>query len=127
MNDLLRILLNQLDAIGEQHEEIYDSECRDKMGNAVLTGFIRQVDGFLLPQDFGLFSEDANLAVRIALGTYIHEANRSAAALDLKSFFQRLNAFQNVEVRSDVQGSFYDDYFGYLHPDAFNEEGTAIS
>jgi hypothetical protein len=125
MEVLLRDLLNRLGQVGVAHEEIYDTECRDRMSNAVFDGFIRPVDGFVLPSDFGLYSPDANARVREALARYIVDATRKATGLQLKSFHQRLAAFQNRDVKSD-RGDYYDALFGYSDPNAFNAEGEAL-
>jgi hypothetical protein len=125
MEDLLRDLLNRLGQVGEHHEEIYDTECRDRMSNAVFDGFIRRLDGFVLPSDFGLYSPDANARVREALATYIAEASVQAPALQLRSFHERLSAFQNGDVKSNG-GDYFDDFFGYSRPDAFDCEGEIV-
>jgi hypothetical protein len=126
MDHLLKALLNQLERVGMSHEELYDTECRERMGNAVFDGFIRARDGFTLPSDFGLYSADANASVRNAISIYIAKANETAAALGMTSFHQRLSAFQNENVKSDVAGIYYDDVFGYSRPDLFTESGELI-
>lgn len=125
LEDVLRKLLFRLEQVGENHEEIYDTECRDRMSNAIFDGYVRRLDGFTLPSEFGLYALDANEAVREALGAYIAEANEKATALQLSSFHERLSALQNGEVKS-IGGNYFDDFFGYLHPDAFNEEGECV-
>lgn len=126
MNELLRELLNQLEALGEYHEELYDSECRERISQAMFDGFIKPLQGFRLPEDFGLYSADANLKVRDVIGKYVEDANQSAANAKLVSFHERLAAFQNREVRSDGQRLFFDDLFGYWRPEHFDERGDFI-
>lgn len=125
MDDLLKELLDRLGLVGKNHEELYDTECRDLMSNAVFDGFIRQIDYFFLPSDFGLYSPEANASVREALAAYIAEANAKAAALHLTSFHDRLSAFQNSDVKSE-SGDYFDDLFGYSNPSAFNAEGDIV-
>ncbi|HUT11543.1 MAG TPA: hypothetical protein VMY42_13665 [Thermoguttaceae bacterium] len=126
MEEVLRHLLNQLEQVGVDHEEVYDSECRERMGNAVMDGFVRDEGDFFLGDDFGLHSVEANRAVREALAEYIANARARAAELGLKTFHDRLAAFQNSDVESDKEGSFYDDFFGHSPPEAFDSAGNAI-
>ena len=67
MEELLRRLLNRLADIGHDHEELYDTECRERMSEAVMNGFVRGASNYAMPDEFGLFSAEANLAVRQAL------------------------------------------------------------
>jgi len=126
MDEALKRLLNRLKAIGETHEEIYDSECRELMSRAVFEGFIRRSLQFTLPEEYGLFSAEANREVRDALSEYIDVATRISADLHLNTFHERLIAFQNPCVHSDDGEEFYDDFFGYSNPSSFDSTGGAI-
>jgi len=125
MDDLLRDLLNRLSQIGESHEEIYDTECREQMGNPIINSFIRPLDDFELPIEFGLNSPEANSQVREALAIYIARANVMADELRLRSFHERLSAFQNGDVKSN-RGDYFDDLFGWADPKDFDAEGNVI-
>ncbi len=59
MDVLLKKLLDRLGLVGKDHEEVYDTECRDRMSDAIFDGFIRRLDDFFLPPDFGLYSPEA--------------------------------------------------------------------
>ncbi len=126
MDEILKRLLNELEAIGEEHEEIYDSEVREQMSNAIFDGFIRPKDGFALLDELGMRSPIANQEVRAALANYIAAANAEAARAGVSSFHDRLAAFQNSEIDSDGEGAFYDDFFGYSRPDAFDALGDVL-
>ena len=78
MDDLLRDLLDSLDAVGEEHEEIYDTECREMMGEPIFNLFIKPTEGYQMPDDFGLYSSKANQQVRLALARYIDAATDCA-------------------------------------------------
>jgi hypothetical protein len=119
--------LNRLEDIGAINEEIYDTECRDRMGDAVFDGFIRPVVDFNPPTDFGLHNPSANDAVRVALMEYIEKAKKLAPTVGVITFHDRLDAFQNGAIKSDAEGSYFDDFFGYSKPDAFDEAGTLRS
>lgn len=126
MDELLRELLNALDIIGQDHEEIYDSDCRQLLGNAVFHSFIRPKGNCQCPENFGLFSESANQQVKIVLTNYIRKASQLAQELGLNTFHQRLAAFQNSEVQSDIERNDYDEFFGWSNPEQFDEEGNVI-
>lgn len=126
MEELLRRLLNRLDVIGRDHSELYDTECRDRTGDAVFDGFVRPREGYTLPDDFALYTPEANRAVKEALAEYIDAAKAKAAELGLDTFHDRLEAYQLEDVKSDVDGSYYDDFFGYAHPDEYDDDGNYI-
>jgi len=120
MEELLLELLNQLEKIGEVHEELYDSECRERMSQAILDGFVDPVSTFMLPSDFGLYSSEANKAVKDALEKFI-ESSKLVDTQELQSAQERLAAFQNESIHSDAEGIYYDDVFGYWDPASFLE------
>jgi hypothetical protein len=121
MDELLLELLNRLEAIGQEHEEIYDSEVRDQMREAVHDGFLDLVPGYKLPDTFGLRSDEGNRLVREALSSYIEAATAKAQALGL-TFKQRLNAFQSTDAMTPT-GTTADEFCGYTSPDLFTESG----
>lgn len=127
MEELLRKLLNHLDQVGVDHEELYDTECRQHLSNAVVDGFVRGQSEYILADDFGLHKAEANREVRKALTAYIADAKTKAAELGIVDFHKRLDAFQNPNVESDEEGSFYDDFFGHSAPELFDSEGNALS
>lgn len=124
MKDVLRTLLNALDVIGQSHEEIYDTVCREKMGDVIFNLFIRPESGYVASDDFGLYDTTANLAVKKALIEYTIAANRRAAELGIDTFHSRMAAFQDEDVRSDVEKNYFDDFFGWMNPDDFDEDGV---
>ena len=124
MDDLLLTLLETLEEIGRSHEEIYDTVCRDEMGDAVFHAFIKPSPGYNLPKDFGLSSDDANQRVRAALSRYIESASALAAKLGLADFQARLAAFQNGEVRTSRAEKQFDAFFGRSDPACFDTSGN---
>lgn len=126
MEELLRQLLNRLDVIGEEHEEIYDTDCRERMSEALWYGYLRNQSDYVLPDTYDLFTPEGNLAVKQALGKYIQDANAKAAELGIHDFHARMAAFQNDDVVSDVEGNYYDDFFGEWEPESFDDAGNFI-
>lgn len=126
MDELLRNLLNALDVVGEAHEEIYDTECREKMGDPIFYLFIKPRADYVIPDDFGLYSDDANRQVKAAIARYIQDASEHAQKVGLNEFHQRLTAFQNGDVESTFARNNFDDFFGWMNPADFDQEGKVI-
>jgi hypothetical protein len=127
MDESLRRLLEELEAIGQNHEELFDSEVRKRMGAAVFDGFVKPMPGFSLPDSFGMYSEEADRLVKQALREYIESANRRAEELGLTAFSSRLNAFQNGDVSTDKEKNYHDDFFGWWSPEHFDADGNPLS
>lgn len=126
MDDLLRNLLNALDLIGRTSPEIYYSVCREHMGDAVFNLFLKPTPECTMPDDFGLWSAEGNLAVKLALERYISSARVLAPEMGLSTFHERLEAFQYESVCSDLEGNYPDDFFGWMDPDAFDVDGRPL-
>ena len=103
MDKLLLELLETLEEIGRSHEEIFDTVCREEMGNAVFQLFIKPSPNYDLPDDFGLFSADANQRVKTALRQYSASASELATKLGIADFHARWAAFQNGDVRTALR------------------------
>ena len=126
MDELLLELLETLEEIGRSHAEIYDTVCRDAMGDAVFHLFIRPSRSYELPADFGLDANDANQRVRAALGRYIESARALAAKLGLAGFHARLAAFQNESVRTPRERRQCEAFFGWSNPACFDDSGNVV-
>ena len=126
MDKLLLELLETLEVIGRSHEEIYDSDCRDAMGDAVFALFIKPSPGYELPEDFGLDSDDANQQVRTALRRYVESASKLAAKSGVADFPARLAAFQNRDVRTSREQNQFNDFLGWSNPACFDSSGQVV-
>lgn len=116
MKDILLELLDTLEKIGSTHGEIYDTEVREQMFDAVYQGFIAPQPNYLLPERFGLYDAEANQLVRAALTKYIAGANEAAEAKGLVSPSARLAEFQKAGVYTTNEGQSGDEFFGWLAP-----------
>jgi len=112
MKKALKQLLNALDKVFEEHEEVGDTAVREFMYDAVHKSFVVPQAGYQLPDDFGMFSEDGNKQVKAALSRFLAHPDLLAAARQLKTPRERLDAFQDPEVESS-EGNTQDEYFGY--------------
>jgi hypothetical protein len=122
MKDPLFKLLESLEEIGILNEEIYDSECREKMLEYIWNKFIRPINNYQPSDDFGLYSADANRAVKNAMYNYVVAALGIAKHKKM-NFLQRLATFQNSGISTPVEGSRFDDFFGWVNPERYNYLG----
>ena len=125
MEQLLLELLIRLEAVGERDESLFDTVVRERMGDPIFYGFIKPEPGYVLPDEYGMPDEE-NRLIKAALGAYIEGARSLAPALGLESFHERLAAFQNLAVRTEQKND-YDDFFGWMNPDSFDEAGNVRS
>jgi hypothetical protein len=123
MQAILHRLLDRLDAIAEQHDEVGDTAVREAISDAVFDGFLRPVSAFALPDRYAMFSEEGDLLVKRALAEFLPAANHSAAVVGLSTFYERLSALQDVDIRS-AGGSYYDDYLGWADPEDYDASGA---
>jgi hypothetical protein len=117
MDEALRQLLEALESVGEEHEEIYDTDVRERMYDAVISVLIDPKDGYVFPTEFGMFTPEGNAAVQQVLVQFLPPLVTAASAAGLTTPRQRLLAFQNDEVVTSGEGNYYDDFFGYMNPE----------
>src|SRR5262245_36639719 len=115
VEQLLKALLEDLDAITEEHEEIGDTDVSIQMTRVVHEGFVSPKVGLVLTNKFGMHTREGDRKVRAALQRFLKKATKTAKAEGLDTPEARLAAFQNMEVWSEDEegGSCYNDYFGY--------------
>jgi hypothetical protein len=112
MKKALKQLLNALDKIMEEHEEVGDTAVREFMYDAVHKSFIVPQPGYKLPDEFGMFTPEGDREVKGAIKQFLTHPELAAAAKQLETPQERLDAFQDTEVESS-EGSTQDEYFGY--------------
>ena len=110
MKKALKALLNALDAIAEDHEEVTDTDVRERMRDVVENMLLEPAPGYVVPDEFGMFEPDGNARVMAALLKFVAAAKAEAAGLKTRA--DRLRAFQDEKLTSR-DGNYYDDYFGY--------------
>jgi len=125
LKDILKKLLDRLETIGENHEELFDSDVRENMGIAIMEGFVRRREDYTIPDDFGMFSKEGNEEVKSAIVQYITDARQKAEEDRINTFHDRLNALQDGTVRS-LGGNDYDEFLGHTPPEFYDENGNVI-
>ena len=112
MRKALKQLLNALDKLAEGgHDEVTDTDVRERMHDAVFKTLVEPRPDYRLPDDFGMFSPAGNKKVKAILARFFAHPE-FAEAKTLATPKARLDAFQDVEVES-AEGNTYDEYFGY--------------
>jgi hypothetical protein len=125
LEQILLELLTSLEAVGERDESLFDTVVRERMGDPIFYGFIKPEPGYVLPDDYGM-PEQENRHIKAALGAYIEAARSLAEKLGLGTFHERLAAFQNLAIRTEQKND-YDDFFGWMNPESFDELGNVRS
>jgi hypothetical protein len=124
MDEILLQLFERLELVGDQHEELYDSEVREALDRAVGDGFLMPDATFVLPTEFGMYSAEANRLVCDALASFLVSARAIVASGNLQTFHQRLSAFQNENLYT-ARRSDYNSFFGWANPKDYDESGLA--
>ena len=113
----LKALLESLARVAKTHDELYDTDVREQMFEAVFKAFIHPEPGYVLPDEFGMFSAEANAQVKTALQNYVTQARQTEEKLHITAPEERLDTFQNPEVCTDADELYPDDFFGWMNPD----------
>jgi hypothetical protein len=108
----LKQFLTALDKIFAKHEELGDSAVRDKLYAAIQKNFILPDKDKSLPEQFGMFSEEADKLVQSAVGQFLQHPEVKAARRLLKNPEDRLNAFQDTDVKTAEESDVF-EYFGF--------------
>ena len=124
MDQLLIELLDTLTEIEERGEDLTATDVREDMFEYIWKAFLIQVDEPPLPK---LHLEDPaeEENVLAALQNYVRQAVPRAKELEL-NFKQRLTAFQGPDVETD-SGMTSDEFFGWIDPDDYDENGEPVS
>lgn len=112
MKNVLKRLLDDLDEIFERHEEVGDTDVREQMYVAIRQGFIMPEAGYVVPAEFGMFSERGNQRVREAIVRFLADPEVAIASKACQTPRARLDWFQDIDVRSST-GKTHDEYFGH--------------
>ncbi|MBX9681169.1 MAG: hypothetical protein K2X38_20620 [Gemmataceae bacterium] len=126
MDTLLLAFLERLERVAMEHEGLFDSEVRQRLRNAIMGGFVSPNVDYVVPEEFGMYSEHANQMVRSALSEFICNANGQAQALGILTFHGRLQAFQNPSVRTPVEKNDYEEFFGHTESENFDRSGNLL-
>src|SRR5262245_35193746 len=71
---VLAELLERLAALEEAHDEVGDTEIRERLDDAVHHGFLIPTPGYRLPDGFAIYSPEGDQAVRDVLAWFLPTA-----------------------------------------------------
>lgn len=123
MDEVLMELLHRLEAVGDTHGELFDSDVREAMDDAVFHGFIKPKPGYILPETFAMYTQEGDRKVQEVMAWFLPASRQSAEQYGLDTFHKRLMWFQNLDVRTARQND-YNDFFGWANPEQFDENGN---
>ncbi len=112
MREPLVRFLEALEAIGVEHGEVYDTDVRERMADAVEQRLITRSRQGELSDDFGMFSPEGNRLVRDAVASYLAEAGPIADALNLDEAARRASVW-DAEAAS-TKGMPVDEFLGWV-------------
>ena len=107
----LETLLNNLEEIGEDYGEMYDTDCREQMFDSVYNSLIIEKENYRIPKGFGLFKEEGNDAVYHTIMNYV---NNMLPLVKGMSRRERLSLFQDTIYSKS--GESQDEFFGWVDP-----------
>jgi hypothetical protein len=119
-------LLEELEDIGHQHPELYDSDVRQCMSNAIMQGFARLKIDSVPPRSYAMYTPEGDQLVAAAIDRFLDLARQPDALDGLDTFHKRLDLLQDDSVVTD-EGNYPDDFFGgYLDPSEYDPQGNRL-
>ncbi len=107
----LTLLVEDLVLIEKEHEEVGDTAVREAMFESIQSAFVVPKADYAVPDDFEMFSKEANRKVKAALSKFLSHPEVTHAASVLKTPQERLDAFQDpIETAA---GNTQEEFFGY--------------
>src|SRR5688572_18661759 len=89
MREVLIRFLDALESIGVDHEEVYDTDVRERLAEAIERNLIAPGASVNVPAKLGMFSDEADERVVAALHRYLTDARRRADELGLDEAARR--------------------------------------
>jgi len=78
-----------------------DKEVREQMSEAIGQKFINPLDGYQVPDQFGMYSSHTNKRVKATLIKFLSAVEPKIGTSGLETSEERLNAFQDEDIESD--------------------------
>jgi hypothetical protein len=113
MREPLVRLLDAMEAIGNDHEEIFDTDVRERVGDVIERSLVTQIDTVSVPADLGMFSDDGNEQLRSVLERYLTDATQIAGALGLDESARRSAVWD--EEAASTSGLSVDEFLGWVY------------
>jgi hypothetical protein len=112
MREPLVRFLDALEAIGAKHEEVYDTDVRERVAAVIEQRLIASSTEVDVSDELGMFSSEGNQLVRSALVSYLAEASTRADAANLDESARRAAVWDGEAVSSS--GTPVDEFLGWV-------------
>lgn len=127
LKDVIADFYAELEGIGDEHQELYDTDVREALAETLSWYFVWDRPQDRLPVSYGMFSEEADDAVASAVASFLGDASVLAERAGLPVGQPRLDALQDESIETPG-GNTFDMFVGYaeepleaegLHPSRF--------
>jgi hypothetical protein len=126
MRDKYLRLLDELEDIGKQHPELYDTDVRQSMWNSLMDGFARKKAGYIPPSEYSMYTPEGDRLVAEAIIRFLNSARQADLDPGLDTFHKRLDFLQDDSIVTDER-YYPDDFFGgYLDPKEYDAQGVRL-
>ena len=114
---------NALEAIGETHEELYDTDVREQLAETLYFAFVWGHRLRSAPVTFGMFSAEGDAMVSSVVSAFLREALQEASVEHIAIGAPRLAALQNASIVTKG-GQTYDNFIGHAD-EPFDPDGLS--
>ena len=104
-------LLYDLEQLGEEHGELYDTAVRERMWTLVERILIKQSAPLEVPEDLGMFSSEANIQLKQILTENLNRLRDVFEVFELDTEQKRFASFHNERLHTE-KGHYVEDFFG---------------
>jgi hypothetical protein len=105
-------LLDALDEVAQEHEELLDTDVRERLWQVIERRYVKLDATYEIPEDLGMFSKGGNRKLRAALQQHLGNLVAIAEAFRLDTEAKRLRTLLNPGVKSEPGGHTYDYFLG---------------
>ncbi len=103
--------LEDLERLGEEHGELYDTDVRERLWTVVESALIEQRRGYEIPAELGMFTPEANARLAAVLRENVARLRSVFATFQLETPRQRRASFTNPALHTE-SGRTVDEFFG---------------
>ena len=107
----LAALLEDLETNAHEHEEIFDTDVRERLWTFLEARFIQHNKKTSIPTEFGMFTPAGNESIRDAFARNTENLDTIIDVFSLDTYEKRKLTFTNPKLTS-AAGNHLDDFFG---------------
>lgn len=104
-------LLDELDDVADQHDELFDTDVRERLWAVVDDVLICRRSPLRVPEELGMFTDEGNRKLRSVLEQHLPQLRDAFETLGVDTPERRLKSFHNPALRSG-RGRRVDEFFG---------------